>query len=466
MFALVGLLFTTGPPTHAATVDISGTFEGTASTFESGCLLPPTTSSDVSQILLELTQSGLGFTGKTTANIGEPDTFALTFSGGSVDAAGNFTGTLAGTNTGGGVETFSVAGSVSGDTMTVSGTGAEVGGAGCTLETFSATLGRTSGGAITNPATATSQAVVNNPESLSTAVDAVVTSVQSRIGSALRGGGGPRIVTTGWKRWFAEGGISAGDDAASKGVWASYGYTEFENDFVRTQYDGSSHLGLAGMDFSPWQDIIVGGFLGYETTNVDTVFNGGGLDADGYTVGVYVGALLGGSWTADASAGYSGIDTAVNRSGGGTKITGGTDTTRTFAATNLYGQRAWKKWLLTGRAGYLYARNRDDVFTESNGRAVSSRRTRVVQVKLGGEAAYTVGSIEPYAHGTYSLDISRTDVVLTPGLQPSNDEDDFVLGAGFRYFGRGLTGQARISTRLGRDDIDEVSADASVRWDF
>ncbi|MCZ6803019.1 MAG: hypothetical protein O7D86_03555 [Proteobacteria bacterium] len=60
-----------------------------------------------------------------------------------------------------------------------------------------------------------------------------------------------------------------------------------------------------------------------------------------------------------------------------------------------------------------------------------------------------------------------TKITVATGAQPSNDDDDFLLSAGVRYFGgHGISGNLEYSKRFDRDDFDEDRVGLSVRVDF
>ena len=68
---------------------------------------------------------------------------------------------------------------------------------------------------------------------------------------------------------------------------------------------------------------------------------------------------------------------------------------------------------------------------------------------------------------TYENDFSMQKLKTATGPQPSNDNDNFLFGAGLRYFGtNGLTGNLEWNKRLGRDDFDEDTITATLRKDF
>ena len=207
---------------------------------------------------------------------------------------------------------------------------------------------------------------------------------------------------------------------------------------------------------------IIGIAGGYETDDTDTTFNGGNIDTDGFTVVAYAGSLITDSLSVDASFGHSLLDTDQFRTAAGTRITSSVDGDRTFAAANLNYNHQVNDWLLTGIGGVLWAQDKQDAFTESDGTAVGSSRFTLGRVKIGGELARTFGAFEPFVGATFSHAFNQTDIAGS-----SNDRSDVLLGAGARYFGsQDVSGSLELNTLLGRDDVEEHSVNFLLRANF
>ena len=264
-------------------------------------------------------------------------------------------------------------------------------------------------------------------------------------------------------------GMNAGDNSYLMGAWASYSYVDFKNDFAATAFDGQRHGGLAGVDFTPRENVLLGLAAGYEDTDIDTDFNRGNQHTDGFTVAPYFGALLTDNWSLNASAGYSSLNTDQFRTVPvtTTRVTSSPDHDRWFATLNLNGLTTYGKWVLGGQLGFLYALDAEGAFVESDGTQVAGLDSRLGQFNVGGEAAYSLGAYEPFARFSYEYDIKQTTVGVTSGPQPSFDNDDVLLGIGLRYFGtRGLTGNLEFNTRQLREDYDEYSFTATLRYEW
>lgn len=456
--------------------DISGTYTGRATgvgvcvDFLSG---NQTVEDLAADLTFTLTASNGTFTGQGTfVDVDDGDTGSFEMQG-VVDTAGNFSGEVQTVASDGEESEGYVEGSLSGDTLTL----------GVDLTTLSTpdsfdtchdhldgtfTLVPTDPSIIDPEETASS--VLTAPTILKTQVQAISTSLTARINDVVRGiGGGPRVTANGVYQGIS--GLAAGEDGPSYGVWASYSYSDFDNDFAATLLDGHRHNVLFGADMTPRDNMVLGIAGGYEFASIDTDFNGGDQDTDGFTVAPYFGLILSDNWNVSASVGYSSLSTDQYRTDPllGTRIDSDPDSDRWFGTLNLNGYATWDNWLFTGRIGMLHARSDQESFTESDGTAVGKFETELGQWNVGGEAAYSWGDFEPFLRATYERDYSQTRLTLAgTGPQPSNDDDNFLFGLGLRYFSsdNGLSGNIEWYKRLGREDYDEDTFAATIRWDF
>lgn len=458
-------LLSYSPAAHATTFpNISGTFIGTIPGVETGC---GPTEQLTGNFSLSFTQNDGTFSGSGINNGTEPggsfaDEFTFT---GTIDTAGNFNATLSGTTDGGTAPIDgNFSGTLSGDSMSISFNYSDLASPFCNW-TYSGTLTRTSADLIINPEITPSN-VLTTPLLLNTQVKAITTDLGNRISDVLKGfASEPRRTASGIM--FQESGLNAGDSMLNYGIWGSYSYSDFGNSLSSTAFDGSRHNVLAGVDISPVINLVIGLALGYENTDIDTRFNRGNLESDGYTVAPYIGYLLSDNWSIDAAVGYSRVDFDQYRTDGGMRITSSPSSNRWFGTLNVNGFTYWNNWFVSGRIGILHARDIQEGFTESDGTFVPEFTNKLGQWSVGGEAAYSFGEFEPFARVAYERDFSMTEIAVTSGPQPSNDRDNFLFGAGLRYFGaNGLTGNLEWNKRIDRDDFNEDTFSLTVRMDF
>ncbi len=416
-------------------------------------------------VTLSISSSTLNFSGSGSAAESTPGNFSITTSGTLNINAGD--GELDGSYT---PATFNPQVQLSGNQLIVQATvGTSTAGTPCGLVFFDINLATLTGGnsLVFNPEQ-TPGSIITAPLILNSQVTPIITDISVRTNDTLRGSGnGFRNNGLGLMYGLSSG-INAGDNAPGYGAWVSYSYTDFENDFAATAFDGARHGVLVGVDFSPWEKVLVGMLVGYESNDIDTSFNRGQMDADGYTVATYFGALLSDTFSVDASVGYSSVDTDQFRTSGvATRVTSSTDTDRYFGAFNLNGVWYQDSWVLGARTGFLFVRSDQDAFIESDGTNVGASSTKLNQWNVGADAAYSMGAWEPFSRLTYENDFSQTEIAIAGAVQPSSDHDSLVLGFGLRYFSdTGFTANLEMSKRLGKTDFDEHTINFTLRGEF
>jgi len=453
------------PPVFAQVPDISGTYSGTISGTESGS--PPCGGPVDGTLTVEITQSGSTFTGTFEFQDAEGTAFG-DLTNGVVDPDGTFSADISGQDSDGPVTGFT-------DGVFEDGTLdlqlSVTTGDGCNVFAFG-TLTRVSGGGlVVNPSTTPSSTITNTIVN-TIQVQAITNNLSARIGDALRGlSGGFRPTATGLM-YQSERGRNAGDGllASGFGLWSSYSYSDFDNDLSSTALDGSRHSILGGIDISPWESALFGIAVGYEFSDIDTGFNRGNVESDGFTIAPYAGFLLDDFLSVDGSLGYSRIDVDQFRTdpATGARITSDPVSDRWFATFNMNLFKAYHEWLLGARTGFLYLRNTQEDFTESNGTFRPEVTNRLGQWHITGDVAYSLGEFEPFVRLTYEYDHTITEItVVGGGPQPSHDRDGFVFGLGVRYFGSGgISGNLEWNRRLGRENFDEDILMATIRGEF
>jgi hypothetical protein len=266
-------------------------------------------------------------------------------------------------------------------------------------------------------------------------------------------------------------GMSSGDNSyGPMGIWGSYSYSESDDDNSSTSSEANRNTFMAGVDISLRDDFVLGLAVGYEDSDVDTKFNRGNVDSDGFTYVAYGAMLLDDTYSIDVMGGFSYIDIDQYRTAPGTnnRITSSTDSNRLFFAGNVNATRQYANWLLTGRVGLLWAGEGQDPFFESDGTPIVAQDFEVGQLRFGGDAAYLMGNWEPYGSLMFEYDYVRTDVTVAPGFEKAaNDHTGAVMGVGLRYFGdNGIAGNIEYSSVLGREDYSEGTLNLMLRAEF
>lgn len=268
-------------------------------------------------------------------------------------------------------------------------------------------------------------------------------------------------------------GLAGGNAKKGIGVWVQGSYTWVENDATISKFDGNVLTGMVGVDYKFNDRFMVGISGGYESTDLDTTFNKGNLDATGYMVAPYLSFRFNKNFSVDATGGYAWLSYDMDRkdAANNQKWTGSTDATRSFGAIQLNADHAIKKWNLSANIGALYSSEEKDQFIERSGserRTIASQTTDLGQGFLGGRVGYDFGVVMPYVLARAEWDFSKDEItVATSQVRPDDDDFGLRLGAGLNiYAGSFVTGTIQGETVLLRDDYTEHKALAKIRVDF
>lgn len=271
---------------------------------------------------------------------------------------------------------------------------------------------------------------------------------------------------------FADGplgtGMAAGGGDGRLGVWVAGGWSQIEDDLSSTAYDGDVYNVLVGGDYQ-FNDRFLGGLaLGYESGDIDTKFNTGSIESDGFTIAPYAGYVLNRYLTVDVSGGFTFANYDMSRTPAAGVVTGSTDGDRWFVGGNLNAYYAVNRVTLGGRVGYLYTKESQDAFTESNGTAIAKNDISIGQFRVGGTVGYQLGKVEPYVTGTYVYDAQQEKITVAAGqAAPTNDRSGIDVGGGIRFsLSDRVTGGFEGTTHLGRDDFDSTSLTGNLRIKF
>ncbi len=276
--------------------------------------------------------------------------------------------------------------------------------------------------------------------------------------------------------WFGDqqiSGRSAGDAFGGWSLWGSYSRASYDADLPINSavqpiasYDADQDSFLFGADRFLGDKLLYGLALGFESTDIDTDYNGGNNETDGFTVAPYIAYLINDIFSIDFMIGYSDLEYETDRIdnvSGGT-ITGKFDSTRWFTAANLNAVYTYNQWVFGGRLGFIYTDEEQDPYSENGpntARTIGERNVDLKQLVAGLYTAYNIGSLEPFISAYYFNDLSRDDGENAGGL-PSNigstqpdDDDEFQVGLGVRYFYRDtVSGSLEYNKVLSRDKFD------------
>lgn len=265
-------------------------------------------------------------------------------------------------------------------------------------------------------------------------------------------------------------GMSAGGGEGKIGVWLNGSWSDVEDDLSSTAYNGDVYSIVGGADYRFSDRFLAGLALGWESADIDTLFNVGNLESEGFSVAPYAGYVINRYFTADATIGYASGDTDLRRTSpiSGSTITGEMDWDRFFAAGNLNGYYQINRFSLSGTVGILWADQSNDSFTESDTTFNPDQDIELGQLRIGGTIGYNLGKVEPYVTGRYEYDFERTDVVVAAGqAQPSNDDSGFEVGGGVRFaLSERVSGAVQGTTHLARDNFESTTVSGHIRIRF
>src|SRR4029077_2562958 len=170
--------------------------------------------------------------------------------------------------------------------------------------------------------------------------------------------------------------------------------------------------------------------------------------------------LMSDAWTLDLIAGYGKFNTDQSRTVGTgalttTPVDSNFSSKRSFASTNVTNISAFGNWKLTSSLGYLWSKRNQDAYTENGGLSVAASSLASRQYNLLEEASYGRGNSETFFGARYEDVKGYQKIQLLASQQPANDPTSFLLTAGWRYFGKGLTANFVFSGRVAQEQVQE-----------
>lgn len=267
-------------------------------------------------------------------------------------------------------------------------------------------------------------------------------------------------------------------------TWLGYTRSDFEGEVDIAPYEADVDSVLLGFERVLPAGTSFGLALSLEARDSETRYNAGGEETEGVGAVLYAVHPYGDRLSVDAALGYMALDTDQDRldptstPGIPTRLRASFDSDRWFASSNLVNlHELGDAWLLTLRAGALYAFELADGYTETGGpsaRSVRDKRLHLLQGAVGGDLAWRFGDAgEVYGLVGYRRDLDRDDGNSAGGLPGSvgntqpDDRDEVEAGLGLRIFGRrGFSGSAEWLRTLAREDFENDSWSLLLRNEF
>lgn len=272
-------------------------------------------------------------------------------------------------------------------------------------------------------------------------------------------------------------GASAGEDGFQVGTWTNFATTHVEETFGPTEYEGTLRTYMLGADHQFTERLLAGFALGRDTGEIETRFNTGTLNLSGETISPYVAYRYDDQLSFDGLAGYSGGGFDQVRAPAGTPIFGDTNYDRYFIQGNanyVTTVEADSNIVIAGKAGLLYALERVNGFTESNGNQVNGKTNPLTQVQLAARAGYSFFDIadnwvfHPYTQVRLLLDLQAQGVAVAAGTtEHPNDDNEGKIAFGVDVFaGTAVSGNLEFVRSVARKDFNSNTVTFNLRWVF
>lgn len=277
-------------------------------------------------------------------------------------------------------------------------------------------------------------------------------------------------------------GISAGDPFSGFAVWANVGYDHLNNSLTSTDYDGHITTITAGFDslFNCYN--AIGGLaVAWEQQNLDTTFNGGTQDADGWAIMPYLSFMFDEEWALSFLVGYESLNYTLTRvnvaDAPGLALafptfTGSPSGDRYFGLAELTFQRFVCQWDFGAQAALAYLHQSTGSYNEVSTLTsvfIPERDYHLGRFKLGGTLGYFLNdTFEPYVRAAFLWDFSQTDIVFTAPVQPfpapGNSDTAGLFGIGLNIFScDNVLFNVDVYTEQFRDDFHHWGALANFR---
>jgi hypothetical protein len=250
-------------------------------------------------------------------------------------------------------------------------------------------------------------------------------------------------------------GLSAGSDGTRWGVWANASGSFLRNDNAANAFNGPSVVALAGFDYIIDRQAILGLSAGY--THADLALSPSFINRNvaGAVVGPYAAYILSPNWSVDALFNWTSLSNNITAPL--PFPAGSYHSNRWTAATNLNYFTSYNGFKLTGYGGYAYSweGGRTNLVLPSS----LANNVRYGALRIGGEAAYPIGALEPY------LPLRLEYETTTPNDGTSRAA--LVVGAGLRYrWSDSLTGGLLFEATELKTHIRDMVISGHLRWSF
>lgn len=332
----------------------------------------------------------------------------------------------------------------------------------CTTEGYSSAYSACSAGNANKAST-----TVTSSETVAVATSSTAGLISDRL-SSINVGGGTQLsqgntndFNLGYSLNLDEEGKAAGNGSQKLGVWVNMTGSRFDYDKANSKFDGNLISGMVGADYRLTDKFIAGVGLGYERTDIDTDFNTGTEEAEGFTVAPYAVYLIDNVFSVNASFGYSQLEYDLTRTEQNDRniVMGNTESDRWFGSLNANGNWAMDNWMLGASLGTMYVEEDKDGFTETGSGAltVGSVKTEIGRASVGANVGYEVSKgVTPYVKTKYSYDYEDGG---------SDDQNTIDAGLGLRV-NKGNISAGIEASGTQKGDYQSLNLSANLRVTF
>ncbi len=215
-----------------------------------------------------------------------------------------------------------------------------------------------------------------------------------------------------------------------------------------TKLDGEAINLLAGYDRNLGEKLVLGGFVGYEDSQIDIRAIGGRQENDGLTLGGYAGLVLTDSIYMSVNGHWASLSNSLEEQAfnAAAPDRANFDSSRYGVGVDINAVQAHDNWGFFTQFAYNYSRESYDRYTTSGGDVVDLQDVKIGRLSSTVEVSYAGDGWSPYLSATIELDVEAPDIV--------EDNSGIVVNAGVRIFGERFTLEAFLSSVEGRDNED------------
>lgn len=272
-------------------------------------------------------------------------------------------------------------------------------------------------------------------------------------------------------------GRAAGFEPQRLAGWANFSSTDIEEDVVATRYKGDLNNFMIGVDYQYDNDILAGVVFGLDRGEINTQFNGGTINTNTTIISPYASYRIDDMFSVDGIIGYGRGDIEQQRLVGAALVTSETTYDRYFAQVNgniVTPVPEVENMLLSGQIGLLYAFEKVNGFTETNGNNVQSKSNPLTQFQLGMRAGYSFFDFgenwvfHPYTQLRYHTELQSNTVDVGAGQAAHpNDDKEVQTSLGVDFFaGSDLSGNIEYTRSFARRDFRSDVISVNLRLKF